>query len=57
MGNAINAASESAYYGDTSLCKLGTQLMGDLSAIGGCPSRANHCHQAVVIGRQFAFYV
>ena len=57
MGNAINPASESAYYRNTGHCKLGTQLMGDLSAIGICPSRANHRHQAVVVRRQFAYYL
>ena len=57
MGNAINPASESAYYRNTGHCKLGAQLMGDLSAIGGCPSRANHRHQAVVVRRQFAYYL
>ena len=31
--------------------------MGDLSAIGICPSRANHRHQAVVVRRQFAYYL
>ena len=57
MGNAINPASESAYYRNTGHCKLGAQLMGDLSAIGSCPSRANHRHQAVVVRRQFAYYL